>query len=145
MRRVSSYVVAGLLMADLVIAGATTVGQSRQGEANGNPEARKLKNPVPATAESIKSGEQLFRRYCRFCHGPDAKGNGPMAPQGTHPPNLTDEIWEHGSSDGEIFTNIRDGVGPQFAMKPNKSKMTDREMWDLVNYIRSIGAGAGSR
>src|SRR5205814_2203798 len=69
----------------------------------GDPAAKKLKNPVPATAESVTAGQQLYQKYCRFCHGADAKGNGPMAPKGTHPPDLTDAEWTYGSTDGEIF------------------------------------------
>jgi mono/diheme cytochrome c family protein len=105
----------------------------------GDPAAKKMKNPVAATPDSIKEGQQLFQKYCRFCHGADAKGNGPMAPKGTHPPDLTDAEWTTGSSDGEIFAVIRDGTGPKQEMKPFKSKMTAQEMWHVVNYLRSIG------
>src|SRR5262249_22276017 len=104
-----------------------------------NPEAKKLKNPVPASAESIAAGQQLYQKYCRFCHGADAQGNGPMAPNGTHPPDLLDPQWTHGSSDGEIFVVLRDGAGPKQEMKPFKAKMTDQDMWNVVNYVRSLG------
>jgi mono/diheme cytochrome c family protein len=100
----------------------------------------KLKNPVKATAESAAAGQAVFQKYCRFCHGADATGDGPLAPKGTHPPNLVDDTWSHGSSDGEIFTNIRDGIGPTFDMKPNKDKLSEQEIWNVVNYLRSIGA-----
>src|SRR5262249_17324546 len=83
----------------------------------GSPEARKGKNPVASTSESIAAGQQVYQKYCRFCHGNDAKGDGAMAPEGTHPSNLTDEKWDRGSTDGEIFAVIRDGAGPKFDMK----------------------------
>src|SRR5207247_1413601 len=76
----------------------------------GSEAGKQLKNPVAATPESIKAGQALFQKNCRFCHGADAKGNGPMAPEGTHPSNLTDDKWERGSTDGEIFMVIRDGA-----------------------------------
>ena len=136
--RCSSGMFAGLVLAWITIVTAGTIGQSRQAKWDGNAEARKPKNPTPATQESIAAGQQLFHKYCRFCHGADAKGNGPMAPQGTHPPNLTDDSWEHGSSDGEIYVVIRDGIGPKFDMKGQKSKLSDQDMWNLVNYIGSI-------
>lgn len=106
----------------------------------GNPEAKKLKNPVPSSPDSIKAGQASFQKYCRFCHGADAKGNGPMAPEGTHPSNLTDEKWDRGGSDGEIFTVIKEGAGPKFDMKGFKSKMTDKEIWNVVNYLQSLQA-----
>jgi mono/diheme cytochrome c family protein len=109
------------------------------GAAQGNPEAAKMKNPVASNAESIAAGKAAFTKNCRFCHGADAKGNGPMAPKDTHPSDLTDAKWDRGSTDGEIFAVIRDGAGPKFDMKGYKSKMTEPEMWNIVNYLRSVG------
>jgi mono/diheme cytochrome c family protein len=103
-----------------------------------NPEAAKLKNPARKTAESIEAGKTAYMKYCKFCHGEDAKGNGALAPKDTHPPNLIDATWDHGSTDGEIFTNIKDGIGPKFDMKPMKAKIMDADIWNVVNYLRSI-------
>jgi mono/diheme cytochrome c family protein len=133
MRRVS----AGLTSV-FVFAGAALVAAQNPG---GNPEAAKIKNPVAASAASIAAGKAAFQKNCRFCHGADAKGNGPMAPEGTHPPDLTDAKWDRGSTDGEIFAVIQNGAGPKFDMKGYKSKMTDTEIWNIVNYLRSIGPG----
>jgi mono/diheme cytochrome c family protein len=105
------------------------------------PAAKAAANPVPSTPQSVEKGKALFQKYCRFCHGEDAKGNGPQAPEGTHPPDLTDAKWDHGSSDGEVFAVIKDGVGPKFDMKGFNSKMTPQEMWSVVNYLRSLGPG----
>jgi mono/diheme cytochrome c family protein len=107
-----------------------------------NPEAAKLKDPVKATPESIAAGKVSYNKYCKFCHNEDLKGNGPLAPKGTMPPNLIDATWDHGSTDGEIFTNIKDGIGPKFDMKPMKAKMTDPDIWNVVNYVRSLGPKA---
>ncbi len=30
---------------------------------------------------------------------------------------------------------------PNFDMKPNKDKLKDEEIWNVVNYLHSIGAG----
>ena len=112
-----------------------------QGRGGGNPEARKIKNPVQSTSQSIAAGKELFNKNCRSCHGADGKGEGPMKPKDSHPSNLTDAEWAHGGSDGEIFTIVRDGAGPgpnQF-MRGYKSRMTDQEIWNVVNYIRSLG------
>jgi mono/diheme cytochrome c family protein len=107
------------------------------GQANAKKPA--VKNPVASTPASIAAGQASFQKYCRFCHGADAKGDGPQAPKDTHPPNLTDDKWDHGSTDGDIFATIRDGVGPKFDMKGFNSKLTPPEMWNIVNYLRSLG------
>jgi mono/diheme cytochrome c family protein len=104
-----------------------------------DPAAKKLKNPVASSSESVAAGQQLYAKYCRFCHGADAKGNGPMAPKGTHPPDLTAGKAQD-LSDGEIFSVIRDGAGPNQEMKPFKGKMQEQDMWNVVNYLRSIGS-----
>ena len=114
---------------------AIAVGASAQ---NGNAEAAKLKNPVKMGPASIAAGKVAYGKYCKFCHGDDAKGNGPLAPKGTNPPNLIDADWIHGSTDGEIFTNIKDGIGPKFDMKAMKAKMMDTDIWNVVNYLRSL-------
>ena len=87
------------------LVGATMSAQNP----GGNPEARKVKNPVPATADSVAAGEKLFQKYCGFCHGPGAKGDGALAPKDSHPADLTDDKWDHGSSDGEIFAVVQNG------------------------------------
>jgi mono/diheme cytochrome c family protein len=106
----------------------------------GNPEAKKLKNPVKASPQSIATGKDLYTKNCRGCHGPEAKGEGPMAPKDSHPSNLTDEEWSRGSSDGEIFAVVRDGAGPKFIMRGYKARMTDEQMWSVVVYLRSLNA-----
>jgi mono/diheme cytochrome c family protein len=132
MRRTTNGVIAAFVFASAVLVAAQTPG--------GNPTAAKMKNPVASSPESIKAGQALFQKNCRFCHNADAKGNGPMAPEGTHPSDLTDAKWDRGGSDGEIFVVIRDGAGPKFDMKGYKSKMTEPDIWNVVNYLRSLQA-----
>ena len=103
-----------------------------------NAEAAKIKNPVKATPESIEAGKTAYNKYCKFCHNEGGTGNGALAPKDTHPPNLVDAQWDHGSTDGEIFTNIKEGIGPKFDMKPMKTKMMDTDIWNVVNYLHSI-------
>src|SRR4029434_8821794 len=62
-----------------------------------------LQNPVKPTPESLASGKKLYERLCAECHG--EKGDGvseiaaAMASDELRPPNLIDDIWDHGSSD----------------------------------------------
>jgi mono/diheme cytochrome c family protein len=99
--------------------------------------AAALKNPVAATAESIAAGEQLYRKNCAPCHGVKAEGGSgnDLIPAS---PDLTDATWDHGSTDGAIFDNVKNGVAPDFNMTPWKDQMKDDEIWNVVNYLRSI-------
>ena len=106
-----------------------------------HPEAEKLKNPVPSDAASIEEGKKLYGRHCASCHGPTGKGDGGMALSGGTPANLTDETWDHGSSDGEIFAVIRDGTSTD--MESYKEKLTEKQIWHLVNFIRGLGPKPG--
>jgi mono/diheme cytochrome c family protein len=100
--------------------------------------AAALKNPVPANPESVAAGAAAFTRHCIMCHGAGGKGDGAMAAKlKSKPANLTDADWKHGPSDGEIFTLIRDGA-TSAGMKAFRSALTERQIWDLVNYIRSL-------
>jgi len=136
MRRVSTVLIPAFVLSFAAIM-TVTVGAQNPG---GSPEGKKMKNPVPSSADSIKAGQATFQKNCRFCHGADAKGDGPMAPKDTHPSNLTDDKWDRGSTDGEIFLVIRDGAGPKFEMKGYKSKMSETDIWNVVNYLRSLQA-----
>jgi mono/diheme cytochrome c family protein len=108
-------------------------------------EARKLQNPVEPTPKSIASGKVVYDKYCAECHGPTGNGVGAKSTalaevSEAKPSDLTDEKWDHGSTDGEIFVNIRDGVGVRGAMKGLNGKpgVSDTDMWNIVNYIRTL-------
>jgi mono/diheme cytochrome c family protein len=109
-----------------------------------HPQAAAIKNPVPASAASIAAGLALYQGQCAGCHGETAKGDGALGEElNPKPPDLTDAEWKHGSTDGEIFTVIRDGVRST-GMKAYGRKMTAHQVWDVVNYLRSIGPKTGS-
>ena len=108
--------------------------------AHRHAEAAKLKNPVAASADSIASGKALFEKQCAGCHGDTGQGDGPLGEElNPKPANLTDAEWKHGSTDGEIFVVIRDGV-KSTGMKPFSRKMTAHQIWDVVNFVRSLAA-----
>ena len=134
MRRASTAAIVGSLAAYVVLVAVSLSAQNGGGSAEG----RKMKNPVASNPASITAGKATYQKYCRFCHGAEALGDGPSAPKDSHPSNLTDKVWTRGATDGEIFVVLRDGAGPKFDMKGFKGRMTDAEMWNIVNFIRSI-------
>jgi putative copper resistance protein D len=102
-------------------------------------EAAKLSNPVPSSASSIAAGKKLFDGQCTTCHGPMGKGDGKGGQMLKPPPSdLTDATWKHGSSDGEIFVAIRDGA-QKTGMRPYGSRIATNDIWNLVNYVRTLG------
>jgi len=104
--------------------------------AQGSPEAANVKNPVASTPESIAAGKVVFAR-CASCHGITGEG-GPGNDLIPAAPSLVDATWDHGSTDGEIFDSIKNGVPPDFNMVPWKDQLKDNDIWNVVNYIRSI-------
>src|SRR5260370_12621129 len=122
---------AGVFLMCVAVAGAICVtglaaAEGRASERQGNAEAKKIKNPIPSDASSIEEGRKIYARNCASCHGPGGKGDGSMALGGSTPADLTDDKWDHGSSDGEIFVVIRDGVSAD--MEGYKYKLTEKQI-----------------
>jgi mono/diheme cytochrome c family protein len=104
--------------------------------------AKALKNPVAADAASIQAGGALYAKYCRACHGQTGLGDGPAAAalKDVKPANLADAKWEHGSTDGEIFTVIQKGIPPKLAMNAFEGRLNDTQIWNVVNFVKTLGA-----
>jgi cbb3-type cytochrome c oxidase subunit III len=136
----------------VAISGALTLAlaaapQEHQHEAGAHrhPDAAKVKNPVPADATSIAAGKAIYDKNCANCHGETGKGDGKMGEElNPKPSNLTDAEWKHGSTDGEIYKVIHEGSA-KTGMKAYGRKLTDHQIWDVINYIRSIGPKAATR
>jgi cbb3-type cytochrome c oxidase subunit III len=106
-------------------------------------DATTLKNPVPVNATTLAEGKQLFTKNCVSCHGPLGKGDGKGGATLKPPPaDLTDGMWKHGSTDSEIFTVIRDGAKGT-GMRGFAGRMTTKELWTVLNYVRTLGPEKG--
>ena len=92
-------------------------------------------SPVPATEESVNSGEQLFATYCVVCHGPGGKGDGPVIKRGFYPLNLTTP-GVVGRTDGYLYAYIR--YGGKVMMPSDRESITTESAWDIVNYVRKL-------
>jgi len=97
-------------------------------------------NPIEMSEESISAGRQIYGRFCRSCHGVQADGRGMAAPPGSRPANLTDDAWDHGSTDTEIFTLIKEGVPPKYDMDAWEGRVSDDDIWNVINYLRDLAS-----
>lgn len=97
---------------------------------------RKLKNPVPTTAQSLATGLQLYRQHCQSCHGARGDGRGQKAPElSVAPGDFTDVRKMHGLTDGELYWQITKGESPMPAFE---RKVSQKGRWALVDYIRTF-------
>src|SRR4051812_23325546 len=114
-----------------------------------DPTAAAIRNPVAATAESVAAGKTAYDVNCAACHGDKAQGAVKARLSisiieeqgGKQPPDLTDDAWDHGGSDGEIFNAIKKGVPPTM-MAGWDRRIPDTDIWNIVNYLRAVAAHA---
>ncbi len=98
----------------------------------------KMANPVKSDAESIKAGKALWTKHCSSCHGKTGLGDGTKAAQlDTEVGDLTTADAQK-QSDGALFYKSLEGRDD---MPSFKKKIPDEEeIWQLVNFIRSLKA-----
>ncbi len=109
-------------------------------------------NPVAADEVSVSRGAQLFSIHCSQCHGIDGAGSGTIVAflVKKKPADLTGEAAQS-LSDGQIYMTITDGVfnaenslfpDVEFSGQcpPLNENLSVRERWDVVNYVRALGA-----
>lgn len=92
------------------------------------------RNPFAGDSNAAKAGEFQFRINCSFCHGLGARGGG-------RGPDLTLAGKRHGTTDVELFHNIKEGIAGTAmpaAVGSIGVGMTDEEIWQVITYIRSV-------
>lgn len=99
-------------------------------------------NPVAYSSESVNRGEATYLQRCTGCHGRKADGKGPnsldMLPR---PRNLRNRDFLNSVSDRRLFESLLYGVQGT-AMPPwIDYGLTEKEIGDLVNYLRSFEKG----
>ncbi|GMQ99637.1 MAG: hypothetical protein BMS9Abin18_0459 [Zetaproteobacteria bacterium] len=95
-----------------------------------------IKNPVPATKESIAKGRALFMIYCLPCHGESGKGDGLVGKVfETEPADLTSDYVKDDLTDGWLWGTITFG---SYLMPRYGYDMSPIERWHVVNFIRNV-------
>jgi cytochrome c oxidase cbb3-type subunit 3 len=85
------------------------------------------------THDSIRAarGKQTFATLCAACHGAAGKGNQQLGA-----PNLTDNIWLHGSSEASIVETITKGRNS--VMPANKDFLGETKVHILAAYVYGL-------
>ena len=98
-----------------------------------------LRNPIPRSAESIARGRELFEKDCAVCHGAEGRGDG-VAALPERPDDLSRLAPPPVFPDGVVAYRIINGVN---MMPAFKSVLSENEIWDLLNFIRSLAVKKG--
>jgi mono/diheme cytochrome c family protein len=115
---------------------ALSAAQGATGSQTIPANAAQLVNPVKPTPESLAQGKKYYGYDCAMCHGENGDGKGDVAVD----EKLTLKDYRNPAAlqsmtDGELFYVIKNGHGQ---MPPEGGRVKDTELWNLVNYIRSL-------
>ncbi len=95
------------------------------------------KNPVAFTEVSVAKGKKIYSSQCAMCHGQNANGKGEVVEEmKINPPDFTKAETLKDRTDGELFAIL--GAGSE-TMPGQGTRMTDKQKWDLINYLRAVG------
>jgi putative copper resistance protein D len=95
-------------------------------------------------AASIALGMSVYREHCATCHGASGAGDGP-AVQGRQPrPTDLRTVPTSRRHAGEIYWLVTHGI-PEHGMPSFAGRLGERERWDVINFIRALGAAGDTR
>ena len=100
------------------------------------------------TAASIANGRKMYEQLdCTSCHGVGGMGDGPSsltlendAEERVWAANLTTGIYKGGSTPADLYLRIANGLDGS-PMPSYSEEAKPEEIWDVVNYIRSLVVG----
>ncbi len=101
--------------------------------------ARDERNPVPASAETIRAGMEHFADHCAICHANDGSGDTEVG-KGLYPraPDMRQAETQQ-LTDGELYYIIENGV--RLTGMPawgGGSEHDAQDNWRLVHFIRHL-------
>jgi mono/diheme cytochrome c family protein len=102
-----------------------------------------VSNPITHSPESVAKGRVLFNRHCVACHGSGGKGDGmAVSSLPSRPDDLSTLPGPPIFPDGIIAYRIANGAE---GMPAWKDVLAEAEIWNLLNFIRSLKASAPAK
>jgi DMSO reductase family type II enzyme heme b subunit len=109
-------------------------------------------SPAAAQQGDAEKGEAIYAKRCLQCHGDEGDGLGPAADRLNPPPrDFTLGLFKIRSSafdaelpnDDDLLRMIRDGM-PGTAMPGWRGMLSNRDMWDVIAYIKTFAELEGT-
>jgi mono/diheme cytochrome c family protein len=102
------------------------------------------KSPMVTTDAIENQGEELYGKYCTYCHGKSGDGNGPLVESGkfpNQPPDYKKLAGDGKLTDGHVYHVITYGKG---VMGSHASQLTNEERWKVIAYVQKLARGGKS-
>jgi mono/diheme cytochrome c family protein len=109
-------------------------------ETSRSPKPIPIPPQPPRTSEAIARGRRVYvKGGCVECHGSEARGDGPSAPDlSVKPTDLTRRPLKSGPTPCDIFRSILTGLDGT-PMPAYFLTLGNEEIWDLAYYVDSLG------
>ena len=129
MRTMKLFFVSALVL----LVGTTLVAQPKPWVVPDN--FKSIKNPVAQSDASTKAGLAVFTKNCASCHGKAGLGDGVKARTLKDFPGNFSKADFQSLADGDIFYRTKTGRGE---MPKYDGKLSDDDIWNVVNYMRTL-------
>jgi mono/diheme cytochrome c family protein len=93
------------------------------------------RNPLEGDERARRAGAKLFARECAPCHGASGQGIG-------KPPPLNG-LNVSGAPPGALFWVLENGS--LWHGMPSFSHLPEQQRWQIITFVRGLGAPANSR
>jgi mono/diheme cytochrome c family protein len=94
-------------------------------------------NPLKGNELTIIVGKKIYVNHCGSCHGDKGKGDGIASSACNPKPADHTSDYVQTEVDASLYWKISEGRG---AMPSFKNALTETEIWETINYIRTLKA-----
>jgi mono/diheme cytochrome c family protein len=105
-----------------------------------DPKYADATSPLPATADDLERGRQVYEQNCAACHGPRGFGDGPAGTSLQPPPARLVGLGRMPmTSDGYLYWTVAEGGIPVgSAMPPFKDVLKPDDIWKVILFIQTL-------